>query len=342
MNARAMGTTFYTVVESRHFLGAVALVNSLRLLGHDEPIVMLDCGLTAEQRQRLEGEVEFVDGAVTSAPHLLKGIAPLARPSDVMVLLDADIIVTRRLDPFLEQAAEGTLVAFADAHHARFDERWSDLLDVGPLVRRTYVNSGFLAMPRELGLDVLAGIHRHGPAVDVERSFIRHGTLSDPFYFLDQDILNALLASEYSDRAVEVLDHRLAPHPPFPGVRVEDEPTLRCVDERGAHPFLLHHIQRKPWLAPLPPTVYSRLLSRLLLGSDVAIPISPNEVPVRLRPGALASLDRNRIAVVTRVRRMRRRLGLTRSKLPLARQRSQLAAPTPTASGSRSAGRMLP
>ena len=36
--------TFYTVADARFWLGAVALVNSLRLVGHKEPVVVLDLG----------------------------------------------------------------------------------------------------------------------------------------------------------------------------------------------------------------------------------------------------------------------------------------------------------
>ena len=49
---------FYCVADERYFLGAVGLVNSLRLVGHDEPIYLLDCGLTDDQRELLEPEVD--------------------------------------------------------------------------------------------------------------------------------------------------------------------------------------------------------------------------------------------------------------------------------------------
>ena len=45
-----MDIAFYTVTDSHHFLGVVGLVNSLRLVGHDEPVFVTDAGLTAEQR----------------------------------------------------------------------------------------------------------------------------------------------------------------------------------------------------------------------------------------------------------------------------------------------------
>ena len=49
---------FYCVADERYFLGAVGLVNSLRLVGHREPIFLLDCGLDDEQRELLGREVD--------------------------------------------------------------------------------------------------------------------------------------------------------------------------------------------------------------------------------------------------------------------------------------------
>jgi hypothetical protein len=43
-------TAFYCVASRLYFLGAVGLVNSLRLVGHEEPVFLLDCGLTEGQR----------------------------------------------------------------------------------------------------------------------------------------------------------------------------------------------------------------------------------------------------------------------------------------------------
>ena len=46
-----MSAAFYCVSDDRYFLGAVGLINSLRLVGHSEPIHLLDCGLTAGQAE---------------------------------------------------------------------------------------------------------------------------------------------------------------------------------------------------------------------------------------------------------------------------------------------------
>ena len=114
-------TSIYCVADKRHFIGAVALVNSLRISGHRQPIYILDCGLDAAQQELLAGEATIVEGQESTAPHLLKWIAPLRHPADLMVLADADIIVVRSLDPVLEQAAAGNVVAFCDALASRHD-----------------------------------------------------------------------------------------------------------------------------------------------------------------------------------------------------------------------------
>ena len=62
----------------RYFLGAVAMINSLRLNGHREPIYLLDAGLSDDQRQLLAAEVTIVEAPSEAPPYLLKTVAPLA------------------------------------------------------------------------------------------------------------------------------------------------------------------------------------------------------------------------------------------------------------------------
>jgi hypothetical protein len=303
---------FYCVADSRHFLGVVALINSLRLQNHWEPIFVLDCGLSADERSLLKPHATIVPSPPTEAPHLVKCIAPLLYPTDVMVLVDADLIVTRSLAPLVEQAASTCIVAFADALDTRFDDRWSALLGLGELRRQTYVNSGLMAIPQRVGIGLLERLGECAARVDVQRSLYREGVPSDPFYFLDQDIVNALLASEVQPQELMVLEHRLAPHPPFQGLELVDEDEVHCAYADDTQPFVLHHIQQKPWLRRMPPTIYSRLLSRLWLGSDVALRLSADQVPLRFRrglaPDIIGRWNAGRIAFTT----ARRRLGLRR------------------------------
>jgi hypothetical protein len=285
------GRAVYCVSDSAHFLGVVALVNSLRLTGWDDEIVLVDCGLTRSQRELLERETQIVDVPAVVAPHLLKVVGPLARPAGVIVLLDADLIVTRSLEPLVVEAHEDArLIAFADALHDRFDGRWSDLLGLGELRRQTYVNSGFIVASAEPGLRVLKELQEAQTHIDIRRSMIGNGTPDDPFYFPDQDALNAILASARVDaKLVRILDHELAPHPPFPGVRIVDAERLKVTSDDGREPFALHHIQRKPWLVPLGSTPYSRLLPRLWLADDLPLRLVESQVPLRFRPGRMGA-----------------------------------------------------
>jgi hypothetical protein len=305
-------TAFFCVADKRHFIGAVALVNSLRMCGHQQPIYILDCGLDAAQRGLLAGEATIVDGQESTSPHLLKWIAPLRHPADLMVLADADIIVVRSLDPILQQAAAGNVVAFCDALASRHDPRWETLLNLPPLRRQAYVNSGLVAFPRELGTGLLEDLRSLADRVDVDRSMVGHGVPSDPLYYLDQDVLNALLATRIEGKNICALEHRLAPHPPFRGLEITDANLLRCQYSDGTEPMVLHHIQRKPWLSPTPSNAYSRLLTRLLVAPDLPLRVPPTTIPLRLREGTLASIDRRWISVRNAVTQGRRSLGIRR------------------------------
>lgn len=308
------GLAFYCVTDAAGFLGAVGLLNSLRLVGHEEPFLLLDCGLDDEQRELLAPHAVVVPSPPNLHPTLLKSMLPLARPADVMVLLDADVIVLRHLRELVALAASGNVVAFANDHD-RHRPDWGQLLGLGALPRRRYVNAGHLLFPLELGTELLHELEGTLERVGLGRALVRgdvprRGTPDDPLFYSDQDVLNALLAARVPDDRVTILDARLAPFPPFAGLTA-DPARFRCVQADGTEPFLLHHVLRKPWLAALRHSVYSQLLSRLLVGDDLAVRVPMKRVPLRLRSGRLAQLDRTRAhlqAVV--LERVRGRLGL--------------------------------
>ena len=139
------------------------------------------------------------------------------------------------------------------------------------------------------------------PRIDLTKAFYANGDPGYALHFADQDALNAVLASRVERERIEFLDARLAPHPPFAGLRLVDEATLRCSYADGVEPFLLHHVHAKPWLAATAPNVYSRLLTRLLLADDVALRLDPDDVAAapatgnRGRPRAAAGLTRRRV-----------------------------------------------
>jgi hypothetical protein len=303
------GYAFYTVADSAYFIGLVAMINSLRLVGHYEQVFVADCGLSESQRGRIADHVTIVETSDIPAPALAKVIAPVRHPADVMILIDADMIVTRSLATLVEDARPGRVVAMADEVPDRFDEQWSEVLGLGPLRRQTYLNAGLVVAEREICCRLLAQIAAGFPAIEVERSVAEYGSPDYTFYFLEQDIMNATLAT-YPEDVIVQLDLRLAPHPPFSGLRLIDEATLRCGYGDGVEPFVLHHVARKPWLRPTRWNLYSHLLARLLLSDDVAVPLGREELPLRLRRGSLAWLEKRRATATVQVNAARARLAL--------------------------------
>jgi hypothetical protein len=317
------GCTFYCVADAAYFVGAAALINSLRVVGHDERVVVLDCGLEPGQRDRLSREATILSApAKAPRPSLLKWIAPQAAPDDVMIHLDTDVVVLRRLDEIIRQAAAGRLVAFRDISTRRFDE-WATVAGVTRVGRHPYINAGFVAFPGAKGLALLehvGEIHRRvsGVAEDAARDW------RSPFFLRDQDTLNAAMAADCPEGTVVVLEQRLAPSQPFRGLRLHDRDTLDFRYADGEQPYLLHHFYGKPWLAYTAPNHYSRLLPRLLLAGDVPIRLTPDELPYRLRPGLAEDAVRTCLLVpwlVTKAR-FKARLIVRQARASLAESRA--------------------
>jgi hypothetical protein len=279
-------TAFYTVADDRFFVGLVALLNSLRLTGHDDPLLVHDCGLEPRQRELLGQLVELVPAPAVRSPVLLTGRLPLQRPADVVVLVDADVIVTRSLAPLLETAATGSIVAAADRHADRFVPAWSELPGQGQIAPHPYVNNGLVALPGPVAMPLLEQTTYLQERLHIETPTRGGTSRDDPFYYLDQDVLNAVLASERWRSRLVPLEHRLVPFPPFPDLRLLDETTLACGYADVTRPYALHHAGTKPWLTPSRPSVYSRLLTRLVLGDGVALRLDPSEL--RLQQGLVA------------------------------------------------------
>jgi hypothetical protein len=319
---------FYAVANARHFVGAVALLNSLRLLGHDEPFRLVDAGLTDAQRALLADHVELLPAPDGVPPVHLAPYGPRQRAAAVQVILDADIIAVRPLTDLITTGRKGILVGFVNdpPNHDRFFPEWGPALGLGPLRRRPYLNAGQFVLPGAMNgllLDRwIEGQHRIGVAGT------RYGraSLSDPFYFADQDVVNAVLAASLDDAEMDVREHRLAPHPPFARLRLLDQAGLVCGYPDGARPFFLHHTLGKPWLQATRRNVYSTLLPRLLLAPDVRVRLHPGQVPLRMRDGRLASIDRQRAHLQALVAaETRRRLGTfgIRTRLANASRRRQ-------------------
>jgi hypothetical protein len=293
---------FYCVVDDRYFLGAVALLNSLRLVGHADPVLVLDCGLNADQRAVLAPHTTLVDSPTRTPPWLQKTVGPLRFPADVMVLLDADMIVTRSLSPLIEEASRGRLVAFRNPID-RFVPEWGELLRLGPTPRRPYLCSGAVCVDRSQGTEVLSLMEDRQKLIDFDRTYWRRNVPDYPFLFGDQDALNAIIAARIDARRVTALPQRLAATPPFEGLKLLDATTLRCSYDDGVQPHLLHqYLPSKPWLEPAHHGIYSRLLRRLLIGSDVVVRVPTGQVPSRLRTGPLAYAQREWVSARERFR----------------------------------------
>lgn len=290
----APAASFYCVADQRYFPGAVALVNSIRLVGHREPIVVLDCGLTGPQRRLLEPEVELITRPAGTPPWLLKTVAPLERPAPVMTLLDADLVLTRPLTELIDRADPGRLVAFENPVD-RYVPEWGELLDLGETTRGAYLSSAAIVVDRALGERVLGLMEDRQRFVDFDLTHWRENAADYPFTFADQDVFNAILSTVIDRGVVVGLDQRLAPTPPFAGLALVDEDALRCAYEDATEPFLVHHHVVKPWLEPTHHGIYSRLLRRLLIGEDLAIRVPESEVPAHLRRGLRAAAMRARV-----------------------------------------------
>ena len=298
---------FYCVSNEPYFLGAVAMVNSLRLLGHSEPIFVVDCGLRPAQRALLSNAATVLPAPDASPPVLLKTYAPLSRPAEVMVLIDADIIVTRPLGELIDRACEGKVIA-VDDRQDRFFSQWGELTG-GTARNRTYVSSCLTFLGGAIGRSVVETMHSAQRRVEIGRTpyagslpdFVSYADTYDrnPYYFADQDILNAVLATDVDPGQVEVLDRRAVAILPFDGLRAIGQDAPRCAYDDGTEPYAVHHLMlAKPWLEPSgESTVYSQLLRRLLSADDLAVRVPPAWVPRWLRTGALGSASRQLINV---------------------------------------------
>ena len=114
---------------------------------------------------------------------------------------------------------------------------------------------------------------------------------TDPFLFVDQDVLNAMLMSEVAPERVRILDEALLGVSHWPhydrGAKVVDRSSLRTV-QNGASVSILHYLNHpKPWFSGarrrLVFGTYVELIARLLTADDVPISLPPALVPLWLR-----------------------------------------------------------
>jgi hypothetical protein len=288
--------SFFTVSDSRFFVGTVAMLNSLRLTGNGSELVVIDTGLTDEQRRRLDGAATLV----TVPPEIARGHPLLVKPTadlfreGTIVLIDSDMLVVRRLDEAVAAARSGKIFVYPD-HEATKDRRfdlWTEALELtAPLRPRRYVNAGFVALSLEHRRDFLERWRR--ACARIPPGAIG-GDPAEPFYGGDQEALNALLMSEIPDDAQEVGAEGESLHPDaLRHVEVVDEEHLICL-YRGRRAAILHYsLAPKPWEARAWRRLrsfdaYVRLFPRVAFRDDVPVRLRPEEVAFWLRPGRLA------------------------------------------------------
>lgn len=295
----AQDATFFTVADERFFVGAACLINSLRLTGNAGEIVLLDNGLTPSQRERVEPHARLVEAPdeVRDTPMLLKSFPHLLDPEGTVVVIDSDMIVTRSLDPILEQAAAGKVCLFADIEDQRNRRipEWEQAFGLArpPREGQHYLNAGFICLSSDHHPGLLERYWDLCKSIPPGTTMTAGAGYYQPFWGGDQDAINALLMSEVDADAVVELPELEGPSADWLGeVRIEDEQTLRCT-LRGHETYLLHYWGGpKPWHSQswmrVQRDAYVRLMPRVLFADDVAVKVSPEELPAWMRPGAAA------------------------------------------------------
>jgi hypothetical protein len=292
--------TYVTVADAGYFLGLVALLNSLRLTGNDGELVVIDCGLTGSQRAELGSNCTLVPvpvDAKTPRPLYTPFVATLA-PAGVLLFIDSDAVVTGRLDSFVEAAASGRVCAFPDPTADRRCPEWAATLRLRAPLRQgqTYVSTCCLAFSTDHWPGLLPRWREACELVPGAGELTAYrpweSAQADPFYYLDQDAVNALLMSELPAEALMLWDRELAPWTGDSGsVRVTDRTNLRCL-HRGRETLVLHAAggpkpwDRLGWSGSLFDAVVE-VLPRLLLAPDVPVRVRRRDVPRWLRGGRL-------------------------------------------------------
>jgi hypothetical protein len=283
---------FLASADSRFFVGAVAMLNSLRLSGHSYPAFVVDLGFSPDQRKRIEASAQLLTLPPESqgmCPPFTKITADLFWSDGVVVLLDSDMIVTAPLDDLTEQAAAGRIAVHPD-HEMNNGRQFPDWVETfgleGPLRPQQYVNTAPVAVSLDRWPAFLDRWRR--ACLRLPDNWM---TGAAPHcVFGDQDALNAVLMSEIPADALWVGSQGRTVHADgLSDVEVVDARTLSC-RYRGGSPLLLHYgLSPKVWEQPAwsrvrPDDAYLRLLPRVLFADDLDVRARLGEVPVWLWP----------------------------------------------------------
>lgn len=283
---------FYTISNAPYFPGLVALINSLILAGHTQPIRVGDCGLTPAQRDVLRTcrQVELfpLDPGKIKNPGQYKAFAHIANASGIAVIIDSDMIVTGSLNPLVAQARRGGICAFANPIDDRWYAQWQDIFALPhPPRRQTYICSGFVAFSTDVWPNLLERWWRACEAIHSHPTYQEGSEWDSPTAQSDQDALNAILMSEYEVDAISLAPvEKQVYRWDFRFLETRDRHTLDCRFQ-GQAPLILHAaLTSKPWEERgASNDTYFVFMRRLLLGPDVAIKVPPRMLASVIAPG---------------------------------------------------------
>ena len=299
--------TFFTICSESYFPGLVGLLNSLRLMGHQDRVVVADCGLAPQQRALLAPYCTLVelDSLSIKNPTQYKPFPYLLGPQGTVVIIDSDMILTRNLDAVLAIAAQGKICVFPDGEKDRWFCEWPEIFGLSSSLRRqTYVCAGFVVFST-LHWPLLLERWWNACARILSSPTYQEGAPEGPTAQGDQDALNALLMSEFPSDALFLLpNEEAASRWDFPSVRLVDPKTLSC-QHRGRASMLLHAcLTPKPWQRTgVRRNAYFRLLRRSLTAPDVALRVPPGLLPVWLRQGPSAELTCHALSLMNMANR---------------------------------------
>lgn len=282
----------FTISDSRYFLGTVGLVNSLSHFGYDQPVTVLDTGLTSFQRESLASRCTFVeiDRSQAANPLWFKPFPNLVHPSGTVVIIDSDMVLTRPLDLVIDLARNGRICAYPDPLSDKWHQQWQEIFRLPCEPRhQTYINTGLVAFSTDYWPELLPRWWEACKSNWTRPTIYEGVSFDNPTYAGDQDALNALLMSRFPEDAVALLPMEEAPtYQAFRDVTIIDSQALKCT-HRGHETQLLHGSgARKPWDKKSwlrhPPSPYARLLRRLLNGhASATVSVSKPDLPLLLK-----------------------------------------------------------
>ena len=302
-----MNAAFYCVADASATSSAPSASSTrCACVGHDEPIVLLDCGLTAAQRELL-GPRSSCRGAGGRAPDAAQGDRPAARP--------ADVDGPARHRPRRHAPADRARRVGARRATSSRSRRASTAGSTSGASCSTSARSRARHLPRLRAARAWArGVGSRSSscsasartAIDFERTMWGAHDEDYPLLYADQDVLNAILAARVDRRAQVVARPaaRAGAAVRGPARRRRAHAALRLRRRRRA--LRRPPLHRQAVARADPPR---RLLAAAAPAADRRRRRDPGprgEIPLRLRRGPLAYAERMRVNARERIRFRRR------------------------------------